>query len=108
MTKYYIQLSDDNNEYDRIDLSEAQLDNNSYNVYAIALCENGEVLREMYFAEKSIRDDYAKENGIDIVNDDWIYDAGTFSITCDHDTWFEYIPCKVDILMGYTEVSEDM
>lgn len=106
MTKYYINLG---TEHDRIELRPNDVDimnydnNSGYAVYGIAFCDNGEVFREMYFKSQEDRDEFADLNDIDIVNDEWLYDVGTFSITCDNGGWSEDIPCRCDVLMGYCE-----
>lgn len=107
MTKYYINLSDCH--YDDLKLDASQVDlvnydnNNGYSVYCLAICdENENVVKEFNFKSMDDLNDFAKNNGLDIVNSEWIYDSEAFDITCDNGDYDQYtIPCKCDVLINY-------
>lgn len=106
MSEYYIALSD--SEHDRIHLDSPQVDvvnydnNRGFDVYAVAICdENGQVAREYDFPTREARDEFARENGLEPVNTEWICDLDTWSITVDNGSWTEEIPCKCDLNVAY-------
>lgn len=105
MSTYYIQLSA--SDHDRINLTESDVDlvnydNNRFNVYGIVFCDDdNRVFDELYFSNREERDEYLSDNGFEAVYLDWIYNMSTWSITEDHGTWFESIPCTCDAQVAF-------